>query len=90
MLLIFFFLRGPSRAVGGRRGPSGTVGGHRGPSRGRRGPSRGRRGPYGAIPGPLGAVRGRRGPSGADGPKFTFHRPVLYVELVPIRIGIVY
>jgi hypothetical protein len=95
MLLIFFFLRGPSRAVGGRRGPSGavkgpsgavegrrgpsgTIGGHRGPSGAIKGPSRGRRGPYGAIPWPLGAVRGRRGPSGADGPKFTFHRPVLY------------
>ncbi len=62
-------------------GPSGAV---EGPSRGRRGPSGavgGRRGAVGAIPGPLGAVKGRRGPSGADGPKVTFHRAVLYSQV---------
>ena len=46
-------------------GPSGAV----------MGPS----GAVGSIPGPLGAVKGRWGPSGADGPKVTFHRAVLYV-----------
>jgi hypothetical protein len=70
--------RGPSRAIGGHRGPSGAIGGRQGPSRGHRGPSRGHRGPSRAVGGHTGAVEGRRGHAGADGPKFTFHRPVLY------------
>jgi hypothetical protein len=64
MLLIFFFLRGPSRAVEGRRGPSGAIGGHQGAVGGHQGAVGGHTGPY---RGRWGAVRGRRGPSGAVG-----------------------
>ncbi len=43
----------------------------------------GRRGPLGAIGaigGPLEAVGGRRGYRGADGPKGSYVRPVLYMK----------
>ncbi len=80
--------RGPSRGrrgpYRGRRGPyRGSQGAVKGPSRavgGHQGAVGGHQGAVGAIPGPSGPYRGRWGPYGVDGPKFTFHRPVLYIH----------
>ena len=60
----------------------GAIGGRRG-RRGRRGPSRAVRGRPGAVGGHRGrpaAIGDHRGHTGADGPRGTFHRPVLYVS----------
>jgi hypothetical protein len=65
--------------IEGRRGRKGAVGGREGAVGGREGAVGGREGAVGGHTGPSGPYRVHRGPSGADGPKFTFHRAGLYM-----------